>query len=233
MSMESRQIGRKLTAELIGSMFLVIAAISPTILGYNILHAGVPMSVLYDGIAVGFMLFALIEALGPVSGCHINPAVTIAMMMTKDIPLRSGCLYIIVQIIGGMLGIIASHLMFYHVVPTLITISDVTRPFGCYLAEYLGTFLLVMTIYGCMRNKSDRTGLVVGLLVGGSIIATSSTMFANPQVTIARMFTYAIAGIRPTDASVFIIAEILGALTAAEISRYLYPHPKIHLRNET
>ena len=102
------------------SMFLVIAAISPTILGYNILHAGVPMSVLYDGIAVGFMLFALIEALGPVSGCCINPAVTIAMMMTKDIPLRSGCLYI-VQMIGGMLGIIASHLMFYHVVPTLIT----------------------------------------------------------------------------------------------------------------
>ena len=71
-----------------------------------------------------------------------------------------------------------------------------------------------------MRNKSDRAGLVVG----GSIIATSSTMFANPQVTIARMFTYAIAGIRPTDTSVFIIAEILGALTAAEISRYLYIH---------
>ncbi len=114
--------------------------------------------------------------------------------------------------------------MFYHVVPTLITISDVTRPFECCLAEYLGTFLLVMTIYGCMRNKSDRTGLVVGLLVGGSIIATSSMMFANPQVTIAKMFTYAIAGIRPTDASVFIIAEILGALTAAEISRYLYIH---------
>jgi len=222
MSIPSQQLGQRLIAELIGSMFLVIAAISPTILGYNILHAGVPMSVLYDGIAVGFILFALIEILGPLSGCHINPAVTIAMIATKDISFKAGCLYMIVQVTGGMIGMISSHLMFYHVVPTLITVSDVTRPSGCYFAEYLGTFLLIMAIYGCMRNKSERTGLVIGLFVGGSIITTSSTMFANPQVTIARIFTYAIAGIRPIDAAFFIIAEILGALTAARLSLYLY-----------
>ena len=219
----NNKLGPKLVAEFIGSLMLVVAAISPTILGYHVLEAGIPLSVLYDGIAVGFILFALIEMLSPISGCHINPAVTISMMTTREIERKTGILYIIVQIIGGMVGVIISHLMFYHIVPVVITISDVARPSGCYFAEYLGTFLLVATIYGGMRNKSNHTGLAVGLLVGAGIITVSSTMFANPQVSIARTFTYAIAGVRPQDTIFFIMAEILGALTASGVFSYLYP----------
>ena len=219
----SERLGPKLVAEFLGSLSLVMVIVSSAILAYNILEADIPLSVLYIGLATGFWLFALIETLGPVSGCHINPAVTIAMMTTKDIDVKTGSYYIVVQIAGGLVGTLASHLMFIHVVPTVWTISDVARPAGCYLAEFIGTFILIGTIYGCIRGGSKFTGLAIGLVVGGGIITTSSTMFVNPQVTIARIFTYAIAGIRPLDAGPFIIAEILGAIAAAVVFSYLYP----------
>ena len=213
-----RELSRKLLAEFVGSHFLVIAAISPTILGYNVLGAGMPLTVFIDAIAVGFVLFALIEALGPISGCHINPAVTLSFMATRRMGVKEGSLYMTVQFIGGFTGAISSHLMFYHVVPTVITVSAICRPAGCYYAEFLGTFLLVLTIFICLKNGSKLTGLAVGLLVGGLLITTSSTMFANPQVTIARVFTYSIAGICPADAPFFILAEIVGALVATMVA---------------
>jgi glycerol uptake facilitator-like aquaporin len=215
------QLGPKLVAEFLGSLFLVVAAISPTILGYNVLKAGIPLSVFMDAVAVGFVLFALIEALGPISGCHINPAVTAAMVFAGEMDAKEGALYVVAQIAGGLCGTITSHLMFFHVVPVLFTISDVARPAGCYFAEFVGTLLLVVVIYCCMKSGSKLLGPAVGMLVGGFLITTSSTMFANPQVTIARIFTYAIAGIRPLDAAVFIVAEFLGGLAAAVLGRYL------------
>jgi len=233
LTLEKSEVGRKLLAEFVGSAILVVAAISPTILAYNVLQAALPLAVLFDAIAVAFVLFMLIETLGPVSGCHINPAVTITMMVTKATDVGTGIRYIVVQIVGGLVGTISSHLMFYHLEPVLFTISSVERPGGCYFAEFLGTFLLLMTIYACTKNDSKLTSLVVGLLVGGFLLTTSSTMFANPQVTIARIFTYAIAGIRPIDALFFIMAEIFGALTAAWISRYLYFGSKNTCMDET
>lgn len=213
----------KLLAEFIGSHLLVVAAISPTILGYNVLGASIPFTVFMDAVAVGLILFVLIETLGPISGCHINPAVTLALMATKKTSVREGSLYIIAQLLGGFTGTISSHLMFYQIVPTFITVSTISRPVGCYYAEFLGTFVLVLTIFLCVKNKPKFTGLVVGLLVGGFIITTSSTMFANPQVTFARVFTYAIAGVSPFDASIFIGAEIFGALTATLVASALLP----------
>lgn len=209
-----------------GSAFLVIAAISPTILGYDVLHAETLLAVLCDALAVAFVLFALIEILGPVSGCHINPAVTLSMFVTKKIGIRTGIEYVAVQVAGGIIGTICSHLMFYHINPILLTISRVERPGGSYFAEFLGTFLLLTTIYGCTKNNSRFTSLVIALLVGGMLLTTSSTMFANPQVTIARMFTYAIAGIDPDDAVFFVLAQILGSLAATGFSLYIYSPPK-------
>jgi len=219
---------RKILAELLGSMVLVVVAISPTILAYDILGSSIQLAVLYDGVAVGCVLFALVESLGPISGCHINPAVTLAMVATKDLDAKTGVAYILAQMSGGLLGVLCSSLMFYGLSPkysklsSLLTISSISRPSGCYFAEYLWTFILVLTVYGCSRNGSRFTGLAVGLLVGGAIITTSSTMFANPQVTVARIFTPAIAGIRPLDAAFFVLAEVLGALTAAKLSKHLF-----------
>jgi glycerol uptake facilitator-like aquaporin len=183
-------MGRRLFAEFLGSLLLVFVAISPTILGYNVLGASIAIAVLMDAIAVGFVLFVLIEIFEPVSYCHINPAVTIAMMASKNIDARMGFLYIIVQIIGGICGTFVSHAMFIgNDFFQWAIISDVTRNGGTYFAEFVGTFTLVLVIFGCMYKKSTRGGLIIGLLVGGFIITTSSTMFANPQVTIARIFT--------------------------------------------
>lgn len=222
----NERLGPKLVAEFLGSLFLVYVIVSSAILAHDVLKADLGVSVLYIGLATGTWLFALILMFAAVSGAHFNPAVTIAMIASKDMDAKTGCWYIIVQIVGGLVGTLVTHLTFYHAIPILWTVSDVARPAGCYLAEYLGTFILLATIYGCVRSGSLLTALGVGLVVGGGIITTSATMFVNPQVTIARIFTYAIAGIRPLDAGPFIVAEILGALTAAGVFGYLYPKEK-------
>ena len=158
-------LGHKLLAEFVGSAFLVIATISPTILAYNVIQAETMLAVLSDALAVAFVLFALIEMLGSVSGCHINPAVTLSMLLTKKIDPKTAIAYIGVQIPGGILGTICSHLMFYQINPILLTISTVERPCGCYFAEFLGTFLLLATIYGCTQNNSKLASLSIALLV--------------------------------------------------------------------
>lgn len=211
-------------AEFIGSRLLVFTAISPTILGFNVFDSGVTLTVIMDALAVGFVLFVLIEVLEPVSYCHINPAVTIAMLVAGKIGFKAGLLYIVVQLIGGICGTIASHAMFIgHDFFQWIVISDALRSGGNYFGEFMGTFTLVLVIFGCGYKKSTRPGLIIGLLVGGFLLTTSSTMFANPMVTVSRVFTWAIAGIRPTDASVFVVVQILAAIVATGVAKFLFP----------
>lgn len=123
-------------------------------------------------------------------------------------------LYVPMQIFGGLTGMIFSHLMFYHEIPRLVAVSEVTRSGGNHFAELLGTFILILTILLLVQRRSKRISIVVGLLVGGQLIATSSTMFANPQVTLARMLTYSAAGVNPIDRLVFILMQIIGAVLA-------------------
>jgi glycerol uptake facilitator-like aquaporin len=101
--------------------------------------------------------------------------------------------------------------MFYDKIQSILVISNIERSGGAYLGEFLGTFILVLCILSLVYQKSNRVSLVVGLLVGGMLLSTSSTMFANPQVTIARMFTYSAAGIQPSDGLVFIIIQFIGS----------------------
>ena len=204
----------QILSEYLGSLFLVMAAISPLILFHQVLDTGIGLAVLADALAVGFILFVLIEIFGPISGAHFNPAVSLAMVLGGKISWKGASIYILAQIAGGLTGTLFSHLMFYHKIPQLIAVSEVTRPGGNYFSEILCTFILVLAIFLLVHNRSDKLSLVVGMLVGGQLIATSSTMFANPQVTLARMFTYAAAGVKPFDGAVFILMEIIGALLA-------------------
>ena len=221
--MNNNQLGRQLTAEFFGSLILVFTAISPIILGFNVLEAGIGIAVLMDAIAVGFVLFVLIETLGPISGCHLNPAVTVAMLYAKKIDRSSAIGFIIVQTVGGLLGMFASHIAFLgHDFFQWVAVSEVTRNGGAFFAEFIGTFMLIVVIFGTIRNKSTQAGLIIGLLVGGFLITTSSTMFANPQVTLARMFTWAAAGIRPADAMVFIVVQFAAAIAGTRFSMYLF-----------
>ena len=146
---------------------------------------------------LGLFFLPLIEIFGPISGAHFNPAVSLAMVLGGKTGWKQASIYILAQVAGGLTGTVFSHLMFYHKIPKLIAVSEVTRAGGNYFAEILGTFILVLAILLLVHNQSDKISLVVGMLVGGQLIATSSTMFANPQVTFARIFTYAAAGVTP------------------------------------
>lgn len=214
-------IGSQILSEYLGSLFLVMAAISPIILFHQVLEAGIGLAVLADALAVGFTLFALIEIFGPISGAHFNPAVSLAMVLGGKIGWKQASIYILTQVAGGLTGAVFSHLMFYHKIPKLIAISEVTRAGGNYFSEMLCTFILVLVIFLLIHNQSDKLSLVVGMLVGGQLIATSSTMFANPQVTFARMFTYAAAGVKPFDGAVFILMEIIGAVLAVPVFKVI------------
>jgi aquaporin Z len=195
-------------------MFLVIAAVSPIILFTQILGANIAQAVLADALAVGFVLFALIEVFGPICIAYFNPVVCFAMALDKRLTWKKASALAANQILGGLAGVILVGLTFFQNVPIILAISDITRSGGCYLAEVLGTFILVLAIFSLVSQKSNKTSLVIGLLVAGMLLATSSTMFANPQVTLARMFTYSEAGIRPLDGAIFILMQFAGATLA-------------------
>jgi glycerol uptake facilitator-like aquaporin len=216
-------LGRSVVAEFIGSFFLIIAAIASTILPVDILKSDAALAVFMNAIAVAFVLIALIEMFGSISGGHLNPAVTMSFLLSKEITKKKAACYIGAQIAGGFIGVMATHAMFYDITPTLLVVSENTKTPGMYFAEFIGTFLLVAVILGCIKRGSKFAGLSVGAVVGGMLMSTSSTMYANPAVTLARVFTYAICGIAPTSAIFFIVAEFVGALMATMTFSYLYP----------
>ena len=222
----------KLWAEFIGSTFLVMAAISPVILFNRVLDSGIGIAVLADAVGVAWVLFALISVFGPVSGAHFNPAVSLSFSYSGSLPWKILPYYVFVQIAGGIVGTLATHLMFYHQVDSLVTLSSVTRNGGCFPAEAFGTFILVFTIQALVYQKSDKLPMVVSLLVGGQLISTSSTMFANPQVTIARMLTYSAAGIRPVDGLIFIVVQFSSAIVATITWQYIFEKNKIPTPDE-
>jgi len=208
-------------AEFIGSMFIVIAAISPMILFASIFQSEKSIAVFVNAITVVFVICALIEVFKPVSGAHFNPIVTMVMLFEKKIGAIAALFFVFFQVAGGITGIILSHLMFYDYVGHLLSVSDITRNNYMYFGEILGSFILILAILLLIKAKSNKISIIIGLLVGGQIFSTSSMMFANPQVTIARMFTGSISGIRPIDGLVFIAMQIIGAILAYGVYRLI------------
>jgi len=212
----------ELFAEFLGSMFLVMAAISPMILFYSVLETHKGIALVANAIAVAFVLFALIEMFGSISGAHFNPVVTIIMAFEKKIGALKATLFIIFQIVGGIAGTILSQLMFFREVGVLVSVSETVRNEFVFFGEIFGTFILVLAILLLVKAGSNKIPIVIGFLVGGQILATSSTMFANPQVTIARMLTNSVAGIRPLDGLIFIAMQFIGAMLAYTVYRLAF-----------
>jgi len=202
-------------------MFLVMAAVSPMILFANVLESGYGIALIANALAVAFVLCALIEIFGPVSGAHFNPLVTMMMVFEKKIRIAKAAAFVLCQFAGGIAGTAASRIMFFHEAGAVLAISQNVRNEYVFFGEVFGTFILVLAVLMLAKAGSTKTPIVIGFLVGGQAMATSSTMFANPQVTVARMLTTTPAGIRPADGAVFIIVQFSGALLAYAMYRIL------------
>jgi glycerol uptake facilitator-like aquaporin len=217
-----RNIFSELISELIGSMFLVMAAVSSMILFTSVFEAPKSIAVIANAISVAFVLCALIEMFAPISGAHFNPVVTVVMLLEKKIGASKAALFVLFQFAGGIAGTMLGRLMFLGEVGVLLSVSENVRNGYVFYGEIFGTFILVFTILMLVKTGSNKISLIIGFLVGGQLMATSSTMFANPQVTVARMFTNSAAGIRPIDGLIFIVMQIIGALLAYAVYKLIF-----------
>jgi len=213
--------GQRLTAEAVGSFFLFAAVIGSGIMAERLSGGNVAVALLANTIATGAILFVLIAVLAPVSGAHFNPAVTLVMAARRELPWRDVAPYILVQLVGGLMGAFAAHLMFD--LPILQLSMKARTGIGQWTSELVATFGLILTILGTIRHRPSAVPASVALYITAAYWFTSSTSFANPAITIARSMSDTFAGIAPPDVPWFIAAQLAGAALAALLARRLFP----------
>jgi glycerol uptake facilitator-like aquaporin len=218
-------LSRRLAAEFLGTAFLVAAVVGSGIMGERLAGGNVAVALLANTIATGAALVALILAFGPISGAHLNPAVSLADALEGGLPWAETPLYILVQVMGGIVGAVAAHLMFGLQVVSLS--RHVRSGPALMLSEFIATFGLLSVIWGCSRLNSNSTAFAVGAYITAAYWFTASTSFANPAVTIARSLSDTFSGIRPLDVPLFLLAQIAGALAATFLFRWLIPRPPL------
>jgi glycerol uptake facilitator-like aquaporin len=211
---------RRLAAEALGTLILVMAVIGSGIMAENLAGGNQAIALLCNTLATGAVLYVIITIFADVSGAHFNPAVSLVMLLRGELDRRTTLAYVAVQIVGGCVGAVLAHLMFGL---DLFQFGSTARTgLGQWAGEFIATFGLIATILGCVRFKPEAIATAVGLYITSAYWFTASTSFANPAVTIARSLTDTFAGIAPGDAPGFIAAELLGALAAAYLFRWLF-----------
>jgi len=212
---------RCLVAEFLGTAFLVAAVVGSGVMGERLANGNVAVALLANTIATGAALVAIILAFGPISGAHLNPAVTLADAIERGLSWTHASQYAVVQILGGVTGAVAAHLMFG--LPPIFLSHHVRSGPAQFLSEFIATFGLVSVIWGCSRARAEFVPFAVGAYITAAYWFTASTSFANPAVTIARSLSGTFAGIRPADAPLFILAQVLGAVASTFLFRWLVP----------
>ena len=221
--MQEVTLSRRLAAEFAGTALLLSTVVGSGIMAETLAGGNVAIALLGNTIPTGAILVVLITCLGPVSGAHINPAVTLAFMVRREIGFPKAFYYLIAQIAGGILGTVLAHAMFEQ---SIWQVSAHVRSGSAqWLSEFVATFGLVGTIFATLRWRPDGVAWMVGLYITAAYWFTASTSFANPAVTIARALTDSFSGIRPGDAPAFIVAQCVGAVVAALALGWLL-HPK-------
>ena len=220
-------------AELVGTSVLLFAIVGSGILVEDPSNSPV-LQLSAHAVTVGATLALLITLLGPVSGAHLNPAVSFVAWRQKDLTGRLAAVYVVAQTVGAIAGVVLAHASFERQV---VSVTSVVRggP-GRALAEVISTFVLVVLIFGLMRTgRPQLIPWTVGLWIAVAILSTSSTGFANPAVTLARSLTDSFTGIAPVNVPAFILSQLVGALLAAVALGYLFPIPTNRLtpREET
>jgi glycerol uptake facilitator-like aquaporin len=216
--MQSFDLPRRLVAEALGTALLVATVVGSGIMAES-LTRDVALALLGNTLPTGAILVVLIASLGPISGAHFNPAVTVIFALKRELTPRDALLYIVVQIAGGIVGTMMAHAMF--ALP-LLDVSMKMRTGGAqWFAEGVAAFGLVATILAGIRFERASVPWLVGLYITAAYWFTSSTSFANPAVAIARSMTNSFSGIRAVDLPGFIVAELCGALVALMLMSWL------------
>ena len=209
---------RRLAAEALGTAFLVVAVVGSGIMAQG-LTGDVALALLANTVATAAALIALISVLGPISGAHFNPVVSLVTALGKDMPAREMAGYVAAQFAGGFAGTLVAHAMSGR---TILDVSQKVRDGGGqWLSEGVATFGLVFVVLVGRRFARDSVPWLVGLYIASAYWFTASTSFANPAVTVARAFSDTFAGIRPLDTPGFVAAQLFGAVAAFGLCLWL------------
>jgi glycerol uptake facilitator-like aquaporin len=212
---------RKLVAEALGTALLLATVVGSGIMGETLAGGNVAIALLANTLATGAGLVCLILTFGPISGAHFNPAVTLADASQGGLPWREVPGYMAAQIAGAFAGVAAAHAMFGK--PVFFASEHVRAGGSQLFSEFVATFGLLAVIWGVVRRRPTAVPFAVGAYITAAYWFTASTSFANPAVTLARAASNTFAGIRPADAPGFIIAQLVGAMAATALFRWLVP----------
>lgn len=212
---------RRLFAEALGTALLLAAVVGSGAMAEQLADGNTALALLANAMATAAILAVVIVIMGPVSGAHLNPAVTMAFAATRGFPRREVLPYVAAQFAGAIAGTLAANAMFD--LPVLAAATQVRSGAPLLLSEVVATFGLVVVIFGCLAVRPRAVAAAVALYIGGAYWFTASTSFANPAATVARALTASFSGIAPASVAPFILAEVVGALLGVAASRILWP----------
>lgn len=212
---------RRLVAEAIGTAFLLATVVGSGIMGERLAGGNMAITLLVNTIATGAVLVALILTFAPISGAHLNPAVTIAALSQQELRWPQALSYVSAQFCGALAGVAVAHLMFSQ--PAFLISRHVRHGSAQVFSEFVATFGLLLTIRVGARLQRRLIAFAVGAYITAAYWFTASTSFANPAVTVARSMSDTFVGIRPIDAPAFVLAQLAGALAATLVMRWLIP----------
>ena len=218
--MSKPTLSRRLFAEGLGTALLLATVVGSGIMGANLSGGNVAIALLGNTIPTGAMLVVLISILGPVSGAHFNPVVSIAFALRRELTLPDTVAYIAVQFFGAVLGVYAAHMMFD--LDIIQSSTHIRTGSGQWFSEAIATFGLLLTIFGCLANSPTSVPFAVGLYITAAYWFSASTSFANPAVTFARSLTDTFSGIAPADIFGFMVSQIIGMTFAIAVSSWVF-----------
>jgi glycerol uptake facilitator-like aquaporin len=213
-------LAQRTMAEFLGTAFLLAAVVGSGIMGQRLAGGNVALALLCNTLATGAILPVIILMFGSVSGAHFNPAVSLAFALRGEFSWEMAFLYVAVQIVAAVAGFWIAHLMFD--LPVWQISTTVRWGGGQWLAEAVATFGLLLTIFGCLARAPAAVPYAVGLYIASAYWFTASTSFANPAVTVARSLSDTFAGIAPSGAPSFIVAQFVGMFAAVAVTRALW-----------
>lgn len=220
--MPQERMSKRIAAEFVGTAFLVATVVGSGIMAERLSGGNIAIALLANTLATGAVLVALILTFGSISGAHFNPVVSLADALEHGLPWREVPSYMVAQLLGGVFGTGLAHLMFG--LPLFSLSQHVRTGASQAFSEFIATFGLLSVIWGCSRLRSSSVPFAVGTYITAAYWFTASTSFANPAVTVARALSNTFAGIRPIDVPLFVIAQVLGGISATLLFRWLVPN---------